>query len=206
MNTFPLSLCTITGTKLSVISRLSNLMSLQQRRLLLRSFVEAQFGYCPLVWMFHGREINRKINHIHERSLRIVYRDYNSSFKDLLKKDNSVCIHHRNIQSLAFELFKVKENLFNTIMSDIFPTRVVNYNLRSQTDFLRSTVNTTKFGLNSLRHFASKVWSMIPIEIKNSSTVEIFKSKISKWEPNDCDCKLCQDYLHRIGYVNLFDV
>ena len=85
-------------------------------------------------------------------------------------------------------------------MSDIFPTRVLNYNLRSQ------RVNNTKFGLNSLRHFASKVWCMIPIEIKNSSTTEIFKSKISKWEPNDCDCKLCQYYLDRIGYLNLFDV
>ena len=47
---------------------------------------------------------------------------------------------------------------------------------------------------------------MIPIEIKNSSTVEIFKSKISKWELNNCDCKPYKDYLHRIGYVNLFDV
>ena len=166
-NEYVSSLCKKAGRKLSALSRLSNLMSFQQRRLLLKSFVEAQFGYCPLVWMFHGREINRKINHIHERSLRIVYRDYNSSFKDLLKKDNSVCIHHRNIQSLAVELFKMKENLSNT-MSDIFPIRVLNYNLRSQTDFLRSTVNTTKFGLNSLRHFPSKVCSMIPIEIKNS--------------------------------------
>ena len=95
-------------------------MSFQQRRLLLKSFVEAHFGYCPLVWMFHGREINRKINHIPERSLRIVYRDYNNTFKDLLKKDNYVCIHYRNIQSLAVELFRVKENLSNTIMSDIF--------------------------------------------------------------------------------------
>ena len=180
-------------------------MSFQRRKLLLKSFVEAQFGYCPLVWMFHGREINRKINHIHKRSLRIVYRDYNSSSKDLLKKDNSVCIRHRNIQILAVDLFKVKENLSNTIMGDIFPTRVPNYNLKSQTDFLRSTVNTTKLGLSSLRHFASKVWSVIPIETKNSSTVEIFRSKISKWEPNDCDCKLFQDYLHRVGYVNLFD-
>ena len=48
-----------------------------------------------------------------------------------------------NIQSLAVELFKVKKNLSNTIMSDIFPTRVLlNYNLRSQTDFIRNTVNT----------------------------------------------------------------
>ena len=47
---------------------------------------------------------------------------------------------------------------------------------------------------------------MIPIEIKNSLTVEVFKSKISKWEPNDCECKLFQDYLHKIEYVNLVDV
>ena len=94
---------------------------------------------------------------MHERSLRIVYRDYYSSFKDLLKKDKSVCIHHRNIQSLAVELFKVKENLSNTIMSDTFPTRVLNYKLRLQTDFFRNNVNITKFGLNSLRYFASKV-------------------------------------------------
>ena len=139
------------GRKLSVLSRLSNLMSFQQRRLLMKSFVEAQFGYCPLVWMFHGREINRKINHIHERSLRIVFGDYNFSFKGLLKKYNSVCIHHRNIQNLTAELFKRKENLSNTIMNDAFPTRVLNYDLRSQTYFFRDTVNTTKFGLNSLR-------------------------------------------------------
>ena len=72
-------------------------------------------------------------------------------------------------------------------MSHIYPIRVLSYNLRSQTDFLRNTVNTTKFGLNSLRHFASRVWSITPIEIKNSSTIEIFKSQISKWEPNDCE-------------------
>ena len=181
-------------------------MSFQQRRLLLKSFVAAQFGYCPLVWIFHGRERSRKNNRIHERSLRIVHRDYNSSFEDLLKKDNSVCIHHRNIQSLAVELFKVKENLSNTIMSDLFPTRILNYNLRSQTDLLRNTVNTTKFVLNSLRHFASKVWTVLPIEIKNPSTVEIFESKIRKSEPKHCDCKLCQGCLHRIGCVNLVDV
>ena len=84
-------------------------------------------------------------------------------------------------------------------MSDIFSTRVLNYNLRSRTGFFRNTVNTTKFGLNSLRYFASKVWSMIPIEIKNSLTIEMFKSKINKWEPSECDSKRCQVYLHRIG-------
>ena len=150
-------------------------MSFQQRRLLMKLFVEAQYGYCPLAWIFHGRKLNRKIDHIHERSLRIVYKDYNSSFNDSLKKDKSVCIHHRNIQSLPIELFKVKEYLSNTIMSDIFPALVLNYNLRSQTDFFKNTANATKFGLNSLRYFASSVWSMITIEIKDSSSDKMLR-------------------------------
>ena len=117
--------------------------------------------------MFHGRGINNKINHLHELSLRIVYRDNNSSFKELLKKGNSFTVHHRNIQSLAIELFKVKENLSNTIMNDILQTRTLPYNLRSNTDFARSFVNTSRFGLNSLRYFASKVWNIVASDIKN---------------------------------------
>ena len=39
----------------------------------MKSLIEGQFDYCPLVWMFHGRVLNRKINYLHERSLRIAY-------------------------------------------------------------------------------------------------------------------------------------
>ena len=69
------NLCKKTGRKLSVLASLSSYMTLTQRRVLMKSFSEAQFGYCPLVWIFHGRALNRKINHLHERSLRIVYKE-----------------------------------------------------------------------------------------------------------------------------------
>ena len=59
--------------------------------------------------------------------------------------------------------------------------------------------------LKLVNDFASKILSIIPIEIKNSSSVKKFENRRSKWEPNDCYCKLCQDFLYRIGYVNLFD-
>ena len=55
-------------------------LSIKQRRVLMQPFIESQFGYYPLIWMFHGRGVNNKINHLHERSLRIVYKDTNSSF------------------------------------------------------------------------------------------------------------------------------
>ena len=70
--------------------------------------MESQFAYCPLTWMFHSTKANSKINHIHERSLRIVNKDNISFFVELQKKDKSFCIHHINIKSSAIDLFKVK--------------------------------------------------------------------------------------------------
>ena len=78
----------------------------------MKSLIEAQFGYCPLVWMFHGRVLNRKINHLYEHSLRVVYKDSISSFHGLLQKDHSFTIHHRNIESLAIKLYQKKRESF----------------------------------------------------------------------------------------------
>ena len=131
-------LCKKTGKTLSVLARLSNLMSIKQRRALMKSFFESQFGFYSLIWMFHGRGVNNGINNLHEHLLRKVYKDSNSSFKDLLKNDNSFTVHHKNFQSLAIELLKVKQNLSNKIMIDISQTRELTHNLRSQTYFVGS--------------------------------------------------------------------
>ena len=156
--------------------------------------------------MFHGRTLNNKINHLHERSIRIVYKENKSSFKELLKKENSFTVHLRNIQSLSTELFKVKVNLSNTIMGDILQTRARPYNLRSNTDFARISVNTSRFGLNSLRYFASEVWNIVPSDIKNASYLNIFKNKIRKWEPKEYHCYLCQPYVSNLRFVNLVEI
>ena len=51
-------------------------------------------------------------------------------------------VHQRNIQSLVIELFKVKQNISSDMINNIFQMRHnVRYNLRSQTEFLRSSAN-----------------------------------------------------------------
>ena len=73
-------------------------------------------------------------------------------------------------------------------MSSIFPPRLIKYNLRTQSDFLRNSVNSNKYGLNSMRLFATKAWQMLPMEMKNLKCHKDFKSKIRRWEPDGCDC------------------
>ena len=70
--------------------------------------------------MCHSRSFNNKVNHIHERALRIVYEDFQSSFSALLVKRNSFTIHQKNIQLLAIAIFKVKMNISLEIMNKIF--------------------------------------------------------------------------------------
>ena len=57
--------------------------------------------------MFWGRNSNNRINHLHERSLRIVYNEYESLFQKLLELNNLVSVHDRNIRLLGIELFNI---------------------------------------------------------------------------------------------------
>ena len=79
--------------------------------------------------MFYSRNTNVKINKLHKRASRLVY-------DELLEKDNSLTLHHYNIQTLCIELCKVFSGQSQTIFSDLFDRKNINYNLFSQPDFI----------------------------------------------------------------------
>ena len=73
--------------KINAISRTTSFMNISKRRILMNSFFNLDFNYCPLVWLFYSRSINSKINRLYERVLRIVYNDIRSSIENILEKD-----------------------------------------------------------------------------------------------------------------------
>ena len=106
--------------KVCTLARVTSCMSLSKKRNLMNAFFNSRFNYCRLIWMFHSRENNNKINRLYERCLRIIYNDKRSSFNVLLEEDGSVSIHERNIKILATEMFKVSKNLAPPQMQEIF--------------------------------------------------------------------------------------
>ena len=69
-------ICKKASQKLAPIFRLDNILLKDKRKLLLRTFFESQYKYCPLIWMFCGRTANHKINRLPERAVRIAYEDF----------------------------------------------------------------------------------------------------------------------------------
>ena len=182
-------LCKKASQKIHAFARISNFMSQDKLRIIMSAFIESQFGYCPLAWMFHSRTLNNRIKRLHERALRLVYKDHYLTFGELLRKDNSFCIHHCNLQKLATEMYKVKNNLSPTLMKQVFPEREIPYNLRNLNSF-QSTVSTVFNGTETVAFRGPKIWAIVPEDIKNSGSLTRFKEKIKNWEPNGCTCRL----------------
>ena len=71
--------------KLHALARLSNYIDPIKSEISMNSFIRSQLNYCPLVWMFHDRATNSKLNRIHERALRLVCKDSESELEKLEK-------------------------------------------------------------------------------------------------------------------------
>ena len=78
----------------------------------------SQFKYCSLIWIFHNRSLNSKINKLHERCLDVSYNDGHSSYNELVNLDNSVSMHHKNLQILATKTCDIYTGLTTNILNE----------------------------------------------------------------------------------------
>ena len=151
--------------------------------------------------MFHSRTLNNRINKLHERALRLVYKDQHLTFEQLLEKDNSFTIHHRNLQKLATEIYKIINNESPPIMKQIFPTSINPYNLRNNNPFFSSNVHSVYNGTETISHRSPQIWALVPNDIKDSKSSTEFKKRIRQWKPNDCPCRICKRFIANTGFV-----
>ena len=130
----------------------------------------------PLVWMCHSRANNDKIKRLQERCLRIIYSDKRSSFETLLEKDGFVSDQNWNLQILATEMHKIKNDLSPLIVTELFEEgNEQHYDLRNNSQLTIPPIKAVYHGSESILILEPKVWNILPDSLKNTNSIGAFK-------------------------------
>ena len=148
-------------------------MDIAKQRLLMNSLFTSKFNSCPLMWMFHSRGLNNKINYLNERCLRILYSNNISFFVHLLDRDKDFnsC---KNFQTLVLEMFKVAKNFSASIVSEICEKRNNVCDLQNPFEFVLPKDHSVFHGTESISYLVPQIWSMVPLEMKTLTTINAF--------------------------------
>ena len=155
-------ICEKANQKLSALVRISKLTTSTQRKKLINSFINSQFTYCPLIWMFSSKGCYKRINKIHERSLRLILSDYESSFDISLSTLNEKTIHQSCINVLPTKVYKYLNGCSPDLMNEVFYFRP---NLRNF-NVVASDNPRNKYLLNSSVYRANQLWQALSSKIK----------------------------------------
>ena len=215
------TLCKNAGRKISMMARIAIYLSESKKKILLRTFFESLFSYCPLIWMFCDKNLDHKINRLHERALRIAYNDYSASFEELLEKDGSVNIHQRNLRCLATEMFKIKNKLSPPFICDlvneldesnvphhtrshynITETEDGNLKVEKKSVMKVPSIKKVNTGTETFSFIGPKIWNSLTDDLKSTKSLSSFKSKIKDFDIKNCPCSICKTYIPGVGYLD----
>ena len=145
-----------------------------------KAFILSQFSYCPHLWMSCDITPNNKSSRIHERALRITYKDKRSDLNTMLLRDNSVP-HVRNLKLLMTEVFKIKLNLNHSAKKEIVVEKPVPCGLRGCHNLFLPNVRTRCYGLETISFMGSRLGQTLPNNVKQLNTLSSFKRVIITW-------------------------
>ena len=124
-------------------------LTLDKAILLGNSFINSQFNFAPLIWMFCKKTLYHKIEKIHHRTLKVIYQS-EESFANLLLENSSVSLHQGHLRFLETEIYKSTAQTNPEFMWPCFTYNNISYNLRT-IPYLLST-HSTFYDTNSV-HF-----------------------------------------------------
>ena len=102
---------------------------------------------------------------------------------------------------MAIENYKVMQGISPTLLNEVFVPRQCNYELRGNNFLERRRVKSERYGTESISSLVPKIWEILPNEIKDFGTFQIFKAKMKKWVPVECPYRLCKICLLQVGFV-----
>ena len=178
-------ICARASRQLNAFKRVSKFLDVSGRLKVYHSFISANFTYCPVTWIFCGKMNSDKLEKIQEKALRVVYKDFDSSYEDLLTKADMLSLSTYRLRFLAIEMFKCVNGQNPKYLNDLFTKKSMAYDLRVSDLLIQRKFKTYKFGYRSFTYYGAKLWNSLPADLKQSQSLQIFKSRLYGWCRSD---------------------
>ena len=151
----------------------------QPVKIIYNSYVASNFNYCPLVWHFCGATNSNKIEKIQERCLRMIYKDYESSYHRLLGMANTATLVISRLRILILVVFKSIRQLNPKCISDLFEVKSLGYSLRNHVKVLQPKRRTTTYGLRTVSYTGAKLWNDLFPLLCHVEKIDVFKLSLA---------------------------
>ena len=158
-------LCRRASYKLHSLRRIRKYLTVEKAKLLANAFINSQFNYAPLIWMFANKCSIDKILKIHKRTLQIVYGVYDESYENLLNRSGDISIYKKHLRYLAIEVYQSLTMLNPGFTWNLFERNHIPYNLRRGGLLLLPPAKSARYGVNSLAFRGSLLWNNLPTPI-----------------------------------------
>ena len=170
-------LCSTANYKLHALRRIRKYLTLEKTKLLYNAFINSQFNYASVIWMFCRKKDYLKIEKIQYKALKIIYNS-SESYEELLTRSNEVSIHQKHLRALATEIYKSLADINPDFMKPYFKIKEMPYNLRNGYALKLPSTNSTYYGINSVLLRACLLWNQLLLSLKQGQIQKEFKSKM----------------------------
>ena len=122
--------------------------------------------------MFCSRQSNNITNKVHERGLRLTYRDKTKDFQQILREQNEITIHQRNLQVLMTEVYTIVNGITSPIMDSLFQFRYNTSNIRNFHELYTGNRKTVRYGTEIGTYRAPFLWANLHTKYKNAKSLD----------------------------------
>ena len=184
-------LCNKAGRQINALSRLSNVLNVDTKMLILQSFILSHFMYCCIIWHFCSISDTKKIEKMQLKALRHIYKDYTSSYEMLREKCNRPMLLIERQRAMLLEVYKCIHELGPRYRHGMFSQKSRAYDYRDPSILTLPKYNTITHGKKCFMYEGAKLWNSISNGIKTIENISEFKTLLKKWNGSPCICKNC---------------
>ena len=174
-------ICSQTSKQINALRRIRHYLTKESKMTIYNSYINSNFNYCSVVWMFSKKCNSDKLERTNKRALRFSTNKESSSYETICEEEKQLNVYRKCVKSTAIMMYKVRKGTAPSYVNELFNLQQSQYEMRDNDKFVLPNYNTISYGKSSLKYFGAKLWNSIPVDIKSSPSLSTFKTSVNKW-------------------------